>query len=296
MQTIFVSMIGLEERVMGVFREGEAVADEYLLFVNKEFENDPRVNTYRSEILGKYLTGKQFKLVHASYYDPFTIVKEFNRLKSEGSPDFQQGKIKVALDISTFNRQNLLVMLFLFRRILKVSDIEIIYTVPKQVNQEISRGAAGFSNVPFFGGQHSIDKKRLLMLLAGYEIDRPLLLWRELQPSKIILAEGIENGYKRHAKMQDYVRSTLKEMGLKLMADDAVASKSVTSFWPPEGIEAEAIRKELRTKYNIIVAGGQGELKGKIIRIGHMGGVTMDDLKFALDSLKTILADLGYKG
>jgi len=192
MQTIFVSMIGLEERVMGVFQKGEAVADEYLLFVNKEFEDDPRVNTYRSEILDKYLVGKQFKLMRASYYDPFIIVKEFNRLKSEEPPDFQEGKIKVTLDISTFNRQNLLVMLFLLRRILKVSDIEVIYTVPKQVNQEISRGAAGFSNIPFFGGTHSIEKKRLLMLLAGYEIDRPLLLWRELQPSKVILAEGVE--------------------------------------------------------------------------------------------------------
>jgi aspartate aminotransferase-like enzyme len=111
----------------------------------------------------------------------------------------------------------------------------------------------------------------------------------------LILAEGIENGYKRHAAMASFVRSEIRKMGLRLMAEDKAASMSVTAIWPPEGIDPEAMRKELKSKYNVVVAGGQGELTGKIFRIGHMGGVTMEDLKFALAALKSVLAGMGYK-
>ena len=46
--------------------------------------------------------------------------------------------------------------------------------------------------MPFFSGRFSISKPKLLIILAGYEVDRPVLLWRELEPSKVILAEGVE--------------------------------------------------------------------------------------------------------
>ncbi|MCX5751026.1 MAG: alanine--glyoxylate aminotransferase family protein [Candidatus Saganbacteria bacterium] len=124
----------------------------------------------------------------------------------------------------------------------------------------------------------------------------PVSLIYALQAAlRLILAEGIENGYKRHAAMASFVRSEIRKWGLKLMAEDKAASMSVTAIWPPEGIDPEAMRKELKSKYNVVVAGGQGELNGKIFRIGHMGGVTMDDLKFALDALKKVLAGMGYK-
>ncbi len=192
MKTVFISMIGLEERVLGVFREGKLLADEYLLFINKDYENDQRVETYQKEIIGKHLSGKNYKLLHSSYRDPFAIIREFNKLRTEEGPDFQGGKVRVMLDISTFNRQNLLIMLLLLRKVLGVHDVEIIYTIPQEVNEDISKGAGGFSNVPFFAGAFSIEKRKLLILLTGYEIDRPLLLWRELQPSKVILVEGVE--------------------------------------------------------------------------------------------------------
>lgn len=248
MQTVFVSMIGLEERVLGVFREKEPIADEYLLFINAEFENDSRVRTYQTEILEKHLRGKKYKLLQASYYDPFVIIREFNKLRTEETLDFQQGKIRVELDISTFNRQNLLVMLLLLRQMLKVSDMEIIYTVPKEVNQEISRGATGFSNIPFFAGMFSIEKKKLLMLLAGYEIDRPLLLWRELEPSKVILAEGVEptdeSFYKRNKDAVDELSQFGPAEVRQISANDPIKAKAQLS---------EMFRKELEN-YNIFVS------------------------------------------
>lgn len=51
----------------------------------------------------------------------------------------------------------------------------------------------------------------------------------------------------------------------------------------------------MREKYGVIIAGGQDHLKGKIIRIGHMGSVTEKEIIITLSSLQMALKDLGYK-
>ena len=71
----------------------------------------------------------------------------------------------------------------------------------------------GFSNIPFFGGSFSLDKKKLLILLAGYEIDRPLLLWRELEPSKVILVKGIEPTQEGFLEGNEAAIKELQEFG-----------------------------------------------------------------------------------
>lgn len=247
MKTVFISMIGLEERVLGIFNESTLFADKYILFVNQEYQDDERVIAYRKAIM-PFLLGKDYAILPSSYVDPFVIIKEFNKLASHESSDFRHGDLKIVLDISTFNRQNLLVMLQLLRRILKIKEIEIVYTVPEQTNQEISKGAAGFGNVPLFGGAFSIEKKKLLLLLAGYEIDRPLLLWHELQPSKVILSEGVEPtdasfyGANRKA-VQDLSKLTQAEV-IQISANDPTKAK----------VQLASIFRRESKNYNIFVS------------------------------------------
>ena len=92
MKTIFISMIGLEERVLGAFQQGQYLADHYLLFVNKEFKEDERVVSYKKEIIEKHLSDKSFKFLEASYSNPFTINREFNRFSAEAGADFKKGR------------------------------------------------------------------------------------------------------------------------------------------------------------------------------------------------------------
>jgi len=247
-ENIFISMIGMEERVLGSFQEGNITADKYILFINKEFEENKYIETYKTEIIEKHLVGLDYKILNASYYDPFIMIKEFNKLKIEEGIDLQQDKIKATLDISTFNRQNLLVMLRLLRKILNIHEIEIIYTIPEEINQEISRGSSGFSNVPFFGGRFSVEKEKLLILLLGYEIDRPLLLWRELEPSRTILAEGFEptvqSFYQGNKKAVDELCKYGHTEIVKISANDPYKAKDQLS---------ELFRNHL-DKYNIFVS------------------------------------------
>ena len=108
----------------------------------------------------------------------------------------------------------------------------------------------------------------------------------------MILQEGLENVFNRHAHIAQKTREGLKAMGIKLFADPEHASNTVTSALIPEGIDGKKLLKTLREKYDIVLSGGQQKLEGKIFRIGHMGWVSDKDIDEALDGLRRALSEL----
>lgn len=106
--------------------------------------------------------------------------------------------------------------------------------------------------------------------------------------------EGLENILLRHKNYRNMVRSTVKAMGLQLLAEDEHASTAVTSVVSPDGIEADIIRKFMLEKFNIVLAGGQQSLANVIFRIGHLGYVRQLDLLAVLAALEITLSKLGY--
>jgi aspartate aminotransferase-like enzyme len=113
---------------------------------------------------------------------------------------------------------------------------------------------------------------------------------------EMMLAEGRENIFARHAQAGEYVRGRAKAMGLQLLADHKNASNTVTALLNPEGIDGKALPKRLREENQVIVAGGQGKLEGKIFRIGHLGYFTQQDLAQTMDAVEQQLQALGFKG
>jgi aspartate aminotransferase-like enzyme len=67
----------------------------------------------------------------------------------------------------------------------------------------------------------------------------------------------------------------------------------VTGFIPPSGIDADTLRSEVRKRYGIRLAGGQGKLAGKIVRIGHMGFVDPFDTLNAVTAIGLTIRALG---
>ncbi len=106
--------------------------------------------------------------------------------------------------------------------------------------------------------------------------------------------EGLANIHARHARLGQFTRDNVKALGLKLLADERVASNTVTAVRVPDGVDGAALTKMMRTEYNTVLAGGQGELTGKIWRIGHLGLVTEADLTACFDALKLALPRVGY--
>jgi aspartate aminotransferase-like enzyme len=107
--------------------------------------------------------------------------------------------------------------------------------------------------------------------------------------------EGIEGINTRHHAIADYTRNKVKALGLKLLAEGPQASDSVTSVLVPEDVKASELLALLNNEYDTVLAAGQGKLRGKIVRIGHMGIVHESDIDAAVDALASALKRLGYK-
>ncbi len=107
---------------------------------------------------------------------------------------------------------------------------------------------------------------------------------------EMLLKDGLEEIYKKHWALTCMVREGVMRMGLKPMVKESY-TWGLTSVLMPKGVNGQDILDELKNRYNVIFAGGQGKLKGKIIRIGHMGNVDWVDLLGALFALKDVIQD-----
>lgn len=112
---------------------------------------------------------------------------------------------------------------------------------------------------------------------------------------RLILQEGVEGGWERHRRVGAMIRSGIQSMGLTLLADEAHQSNTVTAVMNPAATadELKALLDHLRTEYGLVIAGGQGDLRGRIFRIGHLGYVDESDVYGILTSLERGLFDFG---
>ena len=105
-------------------------------------------------------------------------------------------------------------------------------------------------------------------------------------------AEGLEAMYDRHQKLSRMSHTALRALGCSLLASDAPCP-SVTGFFPPNGIDADTLRSEVRKSYGIRLAGGQGKFTGKIVRIGHMGFVDPFDVIAGITAIGRVIERMG---
>ncbi|KAM3097104.1 pyridoxal-phosphate-dependent aminotransferase family protein [Phormidesmis sp. 146-35] len=124
----------------------------------------------------------------------------------------------------------------------------------------------------------------------------PINLFFALQAAlRMMQAEGLESIFARHQRLLLATRAAIKAMGLPLLAADECASPAITSVIP-SGVDAEKIRSVMKKRFDIVLAGGQDHLKGKIFRIGHLGFVSDRDILTAIGALEATLQELGYEG
>lgn len=103
--------------------------------------------------------------------------------------------------------------------------------------------------------------------------------------------EGIENVWARHEHLAAACRAGVAALGLRLFAERPASGMTV--FAMPEGVDSGTILSKLEKQYNLKLANGQDTLKGKIIRLSHMGFVDRFDVLAALAGLELVLAEIG---
>ena len=109
---------------------------------------------------------------------------------------------------------------------------------------------------------------------------------------RMMKEETLEGVYNRHDRLAKATRAASGGLGLELFSSAPV--NSVTAMRVPNGIDGSAVVKNMRTKYGITIAGGQDHLKGKIVRIAHIGYFSEFDIITAISGLEMTLSDLGY--
>jgi aspartate aminotransferase-like enzyme len=106
----------------------------------------------------------------------------------------------------------------------------------------------------------------------------------------LLLDEGLEPAFERHVRLGRAARAGVKAMGFELFSPDEDRSAVVTAVRTPDAAE---IISGVRDRFGITLAGGQGDLKGKIFRIGHIGWFDVFDITTALAAIEIVAADLG---
>ena len=124
----------------------------------------------------------------------------------------------------------------------------------------------------------------------------PVTVMYALQEGLAIMREeGLENVFERHRTVADMVRAGLQAIGLKLVAPEGYRSNTVTAVQSPFDDEAKlkAWLTHLRTHHGLVIAGGQGQLTGKVFRVGHLGAVEERDVYGILAAVELGLAEHG---
>ncbi len=104
-----------------------------------------------------------------------------------------------------------------------------------------------------------------------------------------IRAEGLENRYARHARLNAKVHKWVKKHGFALFPDPAYASKTLSCIRNTLDLDIAALNKALKTRFNCVIDEGYGKLKGKAFRISNMGNETDQTISELLDNLDTLV-------
>ncbi|MDR1496991.1 MAG: alanine--glyoxylate aminotransferase family protein [Puniceicoccales bacterium] len=108
-----------------------------------------------------------------------------------------------------------------------------------------------------------------------------------------IEAEGIKTRYARHLRLNEKVRSWGKTRGFSLFPEEKYGTRGLTCFANTLNADLEAVNAALKSRFNCVIDGGYGKLKGKTFRISNMGDETDETIDTLINALDTVFSELG---
>ncbi|MEE8224208.1 MAG: alanine--glyoxylate aminotransferase family protein, partial [candidate division NC10 bacterium] len=121
------------------------------------------------------------------------------------------------------------------------------------------------------------------------------LLYAYREALRMILEEGLEARFKRHKACSDALYAGLSAIGLTPFAKEEDRSTTIIALNYLDGLEDKTFRNTLAQKFRVLVAGGFGNLKGKVFRIGCMGEVNKYHVMRTISAISSTLAIMGYQ-
>ena len=108
----------------------------------------------------------------------------------------------------------------------------------------------------------------------------------------MLKAEGLERVYARHDRLARATRAAATALGLRLLAPDA-PSPAATAIMLPEDVDGAALVRYLRDRMRVTFAGGQDRLKGRVVRLAHLGYADAFDVVTGVAALELALRHFG---
>ncbi len=109
-----------------------------------------------------------------------------------------------------------------------------------------------------------------------------------------LMEETLEKRVARHVRCANQLYSAIESMGLECFADRSCRSNTVITVKCPKGVDDEKFRDIMSDEHDVVITGGLGPLKGKILRLGSMGNVTEADIQRTVDAMAKTFSKLGY--
>ncbi len=111
---------------------------------------------------------------------------------------------------------------------------------------------------------------------------------------ELYFQDGIEKALVRHETLSRAVKEGVRALGLDLFGEGLEHNWTVTAIRAPEGLDADTISGRIRADFGVVLAPGQGPLKGAVFRIGHLGYFSELDIIRGLAALEMTLERLGH--
>ena len=122
-------------------------------------------------------------------------------------------------------------------------------------------------------------------IAVAFQVDEGIRLMSE---------EGQTAVFARHLACAAATQAGIEALGFELFAEPAHRSKTVTAAVIPEGVDWKAFNGEIKAR-QLVLAGGQGKLTGKVFRVGHLGSVTVDEIVDAIETIEAVSIAWGRK-
>jgi serine---pyruvate transaminase len=156
---------------------------------------------------------------------------------------------------------------------------------------EAALAATGSS--PRFYFDWARTRKAQETLDAPFTLPVSLVAGLDVALTVLLDDEGLEASFDRHVRLGRAARAGVKALGLELFSPDEDRSAVVTAVRAPAGIDSGDVIRGVRDRFGITIANGQGELKGKIFRLGHIGWFDVFDITTQIGAVELVLSDLG---
>lgn len=115
-----------------------------------------------------------------------------------------------------------------------------------------------------------------------------------LEGTRIVLEEGLEARFARHAALAAAFRQGVAALGLELFTDPGCRADTLSVIRHPQGIDDAAFRAAMGRR-GVVVAGALGPIAGKAFRVGHMGNIGTAEICTALQAVEATLVELGHE-